>query len=126
MKLQAPFEISARLLPSVRVGTCFISIEFAGETSDGRARYRYFIDTPDFEHEGSDLKSGCGGGSLQEGMESLLSFLTAAAESYRYNGMDGENSDLFPEQVTCWACANSDELSMLQCELQETKGLLAD
>lgn len=49
MTLHAPFEISARLLPAVRVGTdSWISIQFDGE-SGGRTRYRYFIDAPGFK-----------------------------------------------------------------------------
>lgn len=75
MILHTPFQITARLLPGVKVGTGWISIEFAGPTDDGRTRYQYHIDTPKFEHSASDLKSGVGGGSLQDGMVSLLLFL---------------------------------------------------
>jgi len=129
--LHAPFAISARLLPAVQIGQTWISIEFAGETWDGRVRYRYYIDTPDFEHEGSELKSGCGGGSIQSGMESLLCFLGAAAESYRYQGCQwtdnpDHNCSLFPENVCAWAYQNSDEISMLECELQEGGELIED
>lgn len=124
MTLNAPFCISARLLPAVQVGKAWISIEIDGETSDGRTRYRWYIDTPNFEQTGNDLCSGCQGGSLQDGMASLLSFLSAAAESYRYKGMDGENADLFPQQVTEWAAQHSDELSMLAMELEENPELI--
>lgn len=118
--------ISPRLLPGVKIGATFISIKFAGETSDGRARYRYYIDGPDFEHSGDDLKSGCGGGSLVQGMESLLSFLGAAADSYRYrkciySGDPDDNSSLFPEPVTAWAYQNSDEISLLELEIKESE-----
>ena len=65
MTLRPPFEISARLLPSVKVGSdCWISIEYDGYTDDSRTRYRYHIDTPKMEHTGSGLKSGVGGGGL--------------------------------------------------------------
>ncbi len=129
MKLNHPFEISSRLLPAVRVGKSTISIKFSGETSDGRARYEYFIDTPEFEYSSRDLKSGVCGGSLQSGMESLLAFLGAAAEAHRYSmsGRTSENSDLFPANVTEWAYQNSDEISILECELNtaEDADLLA-
>jgi len=121
MKLQAPFEISARLLPSVHIGESFISITFDGETPDGRARYRYYLDTPTFDYENNDLASGVGGGSLQAGMESLLSFLGAAAEAYRYGmrgGSKSENADLFPEHVMEWAYLNEDELGVRACEME--------
>ena len=124
MKLNPPFEISPRLLPAVRVGSAFVSIEFAGQTSDGRARYRYHIDTPDWEYTGDDLKSGVGGGSLESGMESLLSFLSACGEAVAYSqrtGRESENADLFPPHVAQWCYQNSDELSLLQFEISEAE-----
>ena len=124
MKLNPPFEISPRLLPAVRVGSAFVSIEFAGQTSDGRARYHYHIDTPDWEYTGDDLKSGVGGGSLESGMESLLSFLSACGEAVAYSrrtGRESENADLFPPHVAQWCYQNSDELSLLQFEISESE-----
>lgn len=130
MTLNQPFEITSRLLPGVKIGNdSFISIEFAGETPDGRARYRYYIDTPSFDYSKQDLKSGVGGGSLQSGMESLLSFLGAFAEARAYEdrtGRESENSDLFPDELASWAVEHSDEFSMLQCELSESPDLITD
>ena len=89
-----------------------------GVTGDGRTRYRYHIDLPGgFEHTGEDLKSGVGGGSLQEGFGSLLSFLGAAAEG-------GESADLFPPRVVKWAHENADEIAALGCEVEEKQGLI--
>lgn len=123
--MHPPFIITARLLAGVRVADAFISITFDGETSDGRARYRYYIDGPNFEHEGNDLKSGVGGGSLVGGMESLLCFLGAAADSYAYRGEytgdPDDNSSLFPEVVTVWAHQHSDEIDMLRFEIEESE-----
>ena len=76
---------------------------------------------PGGEYGDNDLKSGCGGGDLKEGFVSLLSFLSAAAESYKYDGMEGENSDLFPEAVTHWASLCSDEIDMLRYEIEESE-----
>jgi hypothetical protein len=131
MILHSPFAISARLLPAVQVGDAWISIEFAGLTSDGRARYRYHIDAPGLEHTGEDLKSGVGGGSLQSGMESLLDFLGAAAESYHYRGNrctddPDDNCNLFPAPVTQWAYQNGDEITMIRMELEENPNLITD
>lgn len=68
--------------------------------------------------EGDDLYSGTTERvDLVDGMRSLLSFLTAAAESYASAGMDGENSRLFPEKCVQWADALSDELSTAAYEL---------
>ena len=82
---------------------------------------------PDGTKETSDdLQSGCQGGNLQQGFESLLSLLGAAGESYRYKAMDGENSSLFPEPVTMWASLNISELEMASLELEENPGLIEE
>jgi hypothetical protein len=128
MKLTSPVIITPRLLPGLHIGDTFVSIEFGNETSDERIRYHYYLDGPDWSHESDDLTSGVGGGSLQEGLSSLLSFLGAFAEAIQYstNGRESENLDLFPEHVRDWASANSDEIGMLSCELEETPSLIAE
>ncbi len=112
-------------MAGLQIGKAFISMGQGERNSEGRTQYGVFIDLPDgSEHEISDLRSGCQGGSLQEGFSSLLSFLGAAAESYRYSEEQGENSDLFPLPVTQWAADNSDEISMLRLEIDETSDLI--
>jgi hypothetical protein len=124
MTLHVPFIITARLLPGVKVGDhSFISIEFDGVTED--RRYRYHLDTPDFEFSQSDLKSGVGGDGLQAGMESLLDLLGAAGDSWKANG-PGDADALFPDHVAEWAYQQSEELALLRCELQEHPGLITD
>ena len=123
MKLHHPFIITPRLLPGVRIGNAFVSIEWSKRPGrDGRARYQYHIDAPEWSHSDDDLQSGCGGGDLMEGMASLLSFLDACAESRRYSrhsGRPGENADLFPENVGEWAEQNADEIAMAKLEIEE-------
>jgi hypothetical protein len=88
--------------------------------------YEIILDNK-FKYRAYDLKSGANrvSGSLKEGMKSLLSFLGAAGESFNYaerkgnDGMTGENSELFPREITEWAANNSDELAMAQIESQE-------
>jgi hypothetical protein len=122
MKLTAPLIITARLMPGVRIGNAFISLDCGGGSSPrGRTIYRAFIDLADgTEHEVTDLRSGCQGGSIQDGLSALLSFLTAAAESYQYRMRTGGtepdpdgNEGLFPPAIVEWAAENADELSML-------------
>lgn len=130
MILHAPFEITPRLLPGLRCGNGWIQLEYSGSKPDGRTRYRWTIDLPDgLEFSGNDLASGCGGGNLQQGFNSLLSFLSACAESVRYRehtGQAGENADLFPHAVGQWAAKNSDALDMLKLEIEESKETLIE
>lgn len=132
MRLQAPVIITARLMAGVKVGDdAFISIEYAGNDRDGRNIYRYYIDAPsaNFSVVNNDIK---GWGGLQEGLESLLSFLGAAAESYDYAKRmgkelsDTENGELFPANVTEWAYMNDSELSQLRLELEENAELIEE
>lgn len=122
MELRAPLLISARLMPAVRIGTAWVSIEAMHRDHEGRVVYRYAIDTPDLSHEGNDLHSGCGDNAdaagVRRAMATLLSFLGACAEA----DDRGDNADLFPANVKEWAEANADELALMQYELEPDDG----
>lgn len=131
MTLHPPFCISARLMPGLKVGGAYISLGNGPRNAENRTQYQCFIDLPDgTEHEITDLASGCGGGTVQGGFESLLTFLGAAAESYKYNDCDWskidreDNATLFPQPVTEWAYENSDEISVLEIEISENPNLI--
>ena len=128
MKLSAPFVISARLAPAVQIGAACISYDSG----------RFVIDFPDgTEHVVSGMSpprcrvrgvndTPCS--MLQCQFGALLSFLSACAESRQYaarTGREGESADLFPENVGQWAEENSDEISMLGVEIEETRGLIS-
>lgn len=129
MIVPAPMFISSRLMAAVRVdegtetgGT--IHISHAGTTREGRQRYSYVIEdaTGKVLEEGSDINSGVGDEpNYGKAMATLLSFLTAAAESYEYEmrGGDSDNHDLFSPAVMEWAFMNSDELAELELELDQ-------
>lgn len=128
MKLHAPLIITSRLLPGLQIGGAFISIALPGSrAASGRLQYQIWIDLPDgSEHEITDLQSGCGSGSVQDGLASILSFLGAAAESRQYRErqsgaeIDPDSNDgLFTPAIVDWASANSDDISMLSRELEE-------
>jgi hypothetical protein len=130
MKLHPPFQISARLLPALRIGDAWLHLEHSDRPGDqGRDRYRWTLDLPDdSEYTDDDLQSGVQGGSLQEGFGSLLAFLGAAAESLewrlRHNTKEADedsNERLFPTRVVEWAYQNDDEICSLRIEIEESE-----
>jgi hypothetical protein len=124
MNLLPPFSISSRLMPALEIAGATISLERSpGRTADNRDRFAYVIDLPDgSEHSGADLKSGCGGCSLQSAFGDLLSFLESAGQDYP----DGENADLFPAPVCQWAAENGDEIAMARLDIEEGGTLIEE
>lgn len=97
-------------------GTVHLRVERNGKDWERRTVYYYSITGSGLDHrEYQDLCTGVGmdPGPLAM-LATLLSFLTACAESYP----DGENADLFPRDVAEWAAQHSDELSMLRFEIE--------
>ena len=130
MKLYPPLIITSRLMAGLSIGGGFISLGSGPRNAEWRTVYQCWIDLPDgSEHEVTDLRSGCGGGGIQAGLASLLSFLGAAADSYAYRqrtGRQGENEHLFPPAVVRWAAENADEISMLTMEIEESPAPLIE
>jgi hypothetical protein len=95
--------ITARLLPGVKIGDGFISVEPL-DAVRGRPMWKWYIDLPDGRgFTGADL-----GGPRDAGdaLASMMGFLSAAVESARYEratGHPGECSALFPAPVVEWA-----------------------
>ena len=110
MTLSSPFIISARLLPAVSIGKGSEQITVSLSPSG------FILDGPFGEHKVTDLTLR-GNPSIESAFETLLSFMSAAAESFRYRGMDGENSDLFPAEVTEAIAQVSSELESVWFEL---------
>lgn len=129
MKLTAPIIITPRLMAGLQIGNGTISIDYSDRPGDGtRTRYRYFIDLDGHEHDNDDLQSGCQGGTLQEGLASLLSFLIAAGESYDYftrTGRESDNAGLFPAWVAEWCSANLGDLTIIASDIEE-QSLIAE
>jgi len=128
--LHPPVAISPRLHPGVHVGGAWVSICYADRPGDdGRVRYRWHIDIDVQEYTGDDLQSGCQGGSLQDGLESLLSFLSAYAEAIDYQQRtqrESDNAGLFPEGLEQWASENAEELAMLEWTLSDNPGVIEE
>lgn len=102
------------------IGTGTVSVEFLDVDFHGRAVFRWTVSIPAGEFTGDDLRSGCGVNMEErDGMESLLSFLSAAAEAYSYSqrtGRESDNGDLFPAPVMEWCYQNSGELDCAALE----------
>lgn len=136
MEVSYPCVITHRLRCGVRINDSEISIDIGNWTDDGRISYRYWLDLKldgkRIEFYEEDIQSGVGGGSLQEGLQALLSFLGACGESYayamRHNGKlaDTDNGNLFPADVAEWSYINSDELAIIRCELEETENAIVE
>ena len=124
-----PIIITPRLMAGVKIGDGFVSIEYGEWTQDGRQGYTYYIDPLGPEEGFSDLSSGVGGGSLQSGLESLLVFMSDAAEHYGYC-MRQQNSDEYQERFTYeideWCYQYEDEISMLDCEVEDGEDLIKE
>ena len=127
--ISSPCMITPRLLPGIEIGGAYLSISYNRVTSTGRTEYEYFIDGIETPISGTDIRSGCCGGSLQDGLASLLSFLSAWVEAIQYemrSDRTSENSDLFPDSLREWAIGNSDEISMASIELEEQPLLIVE
>lgn len=112
MTLSSPFLISSRLLPAVSIGQGQEQITVSLSPSG------FILDGPFGEHKVTGLRLSPLCKSIESAFETLLSFMSAAAESFRYRGMDGENSDLFPAEVTEAIAQVSSELECVQFEIQ--------
>lgn len=128
MTLQSPFFISSRLAPALKVADATLSFDrgnFVIDFVDGTEH-----EITDFRFPACRIKGDTNESVLQDGFASILAFLSACAESRNYaerrgkDASEGENSDLFPEFVGQWAQENSDEIDMIQLEIEETKNLI--
>lgn len=125
--VQEPLFISSRLMAAIKLDDgSTLHIGHDGY-SFGRVRYEWIIDNSDgkeiarSEGNGGHIYSGVGSDvDYKEAMGSLLSFLTAAVESYQYAGWEGENANLFSRPVVEWACENSSELEYAHFEFTES------
>lgn len=126
MEISSPLCITSRLLPGCRIRGADISIEYSHKLRNGRQVYCWYIDNadPKENYHSYDLESGVGGGSLQEGLESLLDYLRVFAVAKTFekrmgDGTETENGNLFPAGLAEWAVENADAIVAMRIELQE-------
>jgi len=125
MILHPPFMISSRLLPAVKIDDATISLELVPSNEpNGRQRVRWYFDAPGIEESAADIT---GLGPLQEFFMSTLSFMGACAETVGYARRQGreldpdnDNSGLFPPSMHEWLDQHEDEISMMQCEIEDS------
>jgi hypothetical protein len=126
---------STRTILARQAGSLSLAVWHDGSEPDElggyRQRYAYRIAStagPGIPPvDGRDIRSGVGDAiDTIRSMGTLVNFLSAAGEAYRYD-MDhpggSENRDLFPGWVPEAAYLNSDELAMLAMELEELEEL---
>jgi hypothetical protein len=127
LQLTAPFKISARLLPALKIGKSWLSFDNDGKPQTAVFNYFFWLDTPDGEHKLGGFSSPLSGhyrGAdpfLKECFKAALSFLSAAAEARQHftrTGRKSDNHDLFNDAVCEWAVEHSDELALLALELE--------
>jgi hypothetical protein len=124
--LRPPLFISSRLMAAIRVGDhgATIHVEPVGHTPDGRIAWRYIVEDNAGQvlDDATDLHSGIGDQiDSRRTLATLLSFLSAAAESYRHTmtGPSSDNADMFPPDLMEWAYEHDDELAALALELDQ-------
>jgi hypothetical protein len=113
MILKQPFSISPSLLPSLMIGNGWLEV-------DAPLNFRVLLPNGS-EYEIEDFRPGAAW-NLQDCFSAVLSFLSVWHEAMQY-GKDSENYDLFDtenEALVEWVDQNSDEITMLSIEIEET------
>ena len=118
--LTSPMVISPRLLPAVRIGDAFISIEPHGSDVDGTIVTTIYIDTPEFHYEDSTLRMNLIGYMnddqfMRDTMATALSFLANDADRY-WSIMGPADPYSYGDQVAEWAYMNDSEIQDLECD----------
>lgn len=126
MKLHPPFIIGARLSPALKIGDAFLSLT-GMNTAGHRHAPQFVLDIPGMEpHCIDDMRSGCGGfESTVESFETLLTFMSACAESIQYaqrTGRDAESGDLFPPAIAQWCADNLTAIESVLIDLHDDDG----
>ncbi len=124
-ELKDPLEITSRLLVGFKAGDATVSIDTVRQQGDGRVVYRWFVDFEDGrEFSGDDLKSGCQGGNLADGLGNFCSFLSAFADAQYHMSRNPDHEpdcvDIFPADLAEWAMENSEEIGMVGIEIEES------
>ncbi len=125
IKLFQPFFINLALNPAVDVGE---RAELSFNLNSGKFVLRVDEEETEiqqFRFPSCAVAGQTAGGRIQEGFVAILSFLSACAESRNYAERDGkeasegENSNLFSDEIGKWAQDEKETIEMLSFELGE-------
>lgn len=116
MTLAQPMIITSRLLPGVKIGKDTLSFDYCLITKS----WKVILDKGEKPFK-SYTQTGLNGtfSDIREVAENWIAFMTACAESVKYYGKDGENSDLFSGYFRQWIVKNQSALEYLQFELSD-------
>ena len=127
MIIKPPFCITPRLLPGIRIGGAWLSVDYAKEQNQQYRTYVYYLDFAGKEFTGTCNSPNYYG--LQKGLETLLNFLGVFEIAVRYNKATGHKSEeleLFPKELANWAMENNTEIFDLECRLTENQFIEED
>lgn len=128
--LNTPLMITSRLLPGVKVGDSFISIEVLSHDGAGRYKVGYFLDGPTGMLGSGDEISvmmmaheSVSYDLPRKAMATLLSLLGNDGDGYRQYMGNGEPIDgyAFGPVLAEFAYMHGDEISMIACDLDDSE-----
>ena len=112
--MNCPIQISARLLPAVKIGDSWLSFEPVAKV--------FYLDTPDGDYVLTGFRFY--GNTSIEALSTCLAFMMAAAEAL--DAADAGrfcdyNDDIFPLDIMRWCQENASEIGGMQYELEDYK-----
>lgn len=125
VEVPAPMFIGPRLWPAYNIGNVG-TVHITPDHYDDRGClvWRYAVTDADGQElcQQADVMDGAGWDvNVVATMESLLGFMGAAGDAYRYEMENGagssENGKLFPPAMMEWCYVNSDEIGQASFEL---------
>ena len=113
--MNCPIQISARLLPAVKIGDSWLSFEPVAKV--------FYLDTPDGDYVLTGFRFP-ENTSIEETLSTCLAFMMAAAEAQ--DAADAGrfcdyNDDIFPLDIMRWCQENASEIGCVQYELEDYK-----
>ena len=112
--MNCPIQISARLLPAVKIGDSWLSFEPVAKV--------FYLDTPDGDYVLTGFRFY--GNTSIEALSTCLSFMMAAAEAQDAadaGRFSDYNDDIFPLDIMRWCQKNASEFGWVQYELGNYK-----